>query len=453
MVILFVFGIGSAVILAQPASPSIFVIQNVTVIDGTGKPALPGMRVTVRDGRIESVESMQTKAKISDGAKVIEGKGKFLIPGLWDMHVHLVDIDEVALPVLPIYGVTSVRDMGGDVQKLMAWRSRIESGELLGPRIKICGPMLEGKWEQKPGARTDHISVSTPDEARSIVNKLADEGVDCIKMRTFASPETYFALAATAKERGIPLVGHAPWGVDPIQASNAGQKSFEHAYYPWPWAEIAPEKKKEIEDTFRKNGSMIVPTFITWEAFRFPFETVSAVINDYDAKSDPRLKLVSPALRKNWLSGLEDMKPQNIGSPGWKKALDQVYEQVADMHDQGVGIMAGTDTGATMTYPGAALHQELKLFVTRCRFTPMDAILSATIMPAKFFKMEDRLGTIQAGKFADMVLLNADPLKDISNIDRIEGVMLRGKWLDRAALDKSLANVEKRINEARQNAK
>ena len=253
---------------------SLYVINNVTVIDGTGKPAQAHMTVILSEGRIESIEPIAQNARVPKGAILIDGKGKFLIPGLWDTHLHLVDIGEVAIPVLPACGITSVRDMGGDVPKLKAWRSQIERGMLIGPRIKFCGPMLEGAWNPtSAGGRTDHWVVANPDQARKIVNELADEGVDCIKMRSYASAETYFALAAAARERRLPLVGHAPWGVEPILSSDAGQVSYEHGYYPWPWKDLAPEKKADIENTFRKNGSIIVPTLIGWETFRFPVET------------------------------------------------------------------------------------------------------------------------------------------------------------------------------------
>ena len=139
------------------------------------------------------------------------------------------------------------------------------------------------------------------------------------------------------------------------------------------------------------------------------------------------------------------MKSQHPGTAGWNTAIDQLYEQVAEMHDHGVGIMAGTDSGATMVYPGAALHQELKLLVKKCRFTPMDALLSATIIPAKFFHLESVLGTIEPGKFADLVLLSDDPLKDIGNVRKINGVMLAGQWLDRSALDKLILQTKSSI--------
>lgn len=417
-------------------------IKNVNVITMNKEPVLVNQTVLIKNGIVAEIGA---NVDIPKDALKINGSGKYLIPGLWDTHVHLGDIGEEAIPALTTYGITSVRDMGGDIAKLKNWRSQIESGKLIGPRIKFCGPMLEGKTDALPAGRTDHWLVANPEQARETVNKLAGEGVDCIKIRTFANPETYFALAASAKEHSLLLVGHAPWGIDPIQSSNAGQSSYEHGWYPDSWKDLAPEKKAEIENTFRKNGSLIVPTLIAWETRRFPFETVNAVVNDYAAKSDPRLKLVSLSLRKNWLSDLLDLKKMGIGSPEWGKALDSEFEQIAEMHSHGVEVMAGTDTGATMVYLGAALHQELKLLVNKCRFTSIEALLTATVIPSKFFKMEDKLGTIEKGKIADLVLLSADPLQDISNIQKIDGVISNGKWMNRMELDKITSEVEKKI--------
>ena len=277
-------------------SSDTYVIRHVTVIDGTGKPAQSDMRVRIVGNRITSIERDSAGKPKADAEQDIDGTGKFLIPGLWDSHIHLSDVGEAAIPILTTYGITSVRDMGGDPAWLRQIRELIGAHRLVGPRVKFCGPMLEGKWEPKQAhdkARTDHWVVSNPSEAAATVNRLAADSVDCIKMRSYADASTYFALAAAAKSVGLPLTGHAPWGIDAIEASNAGQKSFEHAFYPWPWKDLDPKRKEAIEDTFRKNGSLVVPTLIAWQTFRFDTKTIGAVVKDYSATSDPRLKNVS----------------------------------------------------------------------------------------------------------------------------------------------------------------
>lgn len=423
-----------------------FVIRDVTVIDGTGAPARPHQRVTVRGGRIESVEPDGPGSTAPAGARPIDGTGKFLIPGLWDTHVHLADLGEEAIPLLPTYGITSVRDAGGDPARLASWRSRIESGEIIGPRIRSCGPMLEGEWDPTSvGGRTDHWVVESPERAREIVGRLAAEGVDCIKVRSYATAETFFALAAAAAEHGLPLVVHPLGAIDPVASSDAGVASYEHAFYPWPWNGLAEERKREIESAFRRNGSVVVPTLIAWQTFRLPVETIRARVHDRDAKLDVRSRQVSASLRRNWIFGVEDFEKMSSGSPGWNEAIDQVYEQVAELLDHGVGVMAGTDTGVALVFPGSALHEELELLVRSCRLTPLEALSAATLVPARFFGMEERLGTIEAGKLADLVLLSGDPLEDIANVRKVDGVMLRGRWLDRIALDGLVAEVEKQV--------
>jgi hypothetical protein len=306
--------------LGNAAEPGSYVIRHVRVIDGTGKPSQPNMAVYIRSGRIVSVQPDDGNREGIPGTITIEGTGKFLIPGLWDAHVHLSDIGEVAIPLLPTYGITSVRDMGGDPEFVRDLRDRIAKGDLIGPRVKFCGPMLEGKWDQQPGKRTDHWVVTTPADAKAIVDKLANEGVDCIKVRTYASRETYFALASAAKEHGLIFGGHAPWGIDPIEASNAGQRSFEHAFYPWPWETITTQKKEKIEDTFRTNGSLVVPTLIAWETFRFDLKTIESVVTDYAGKSDPRLALAPTAAGQDAASRITTESMSDFTTPFWNRS-------------------------------------------------------------------------------------------------------------------------------------
>lgn len=439
------------VVLAATLSgqqPERIVISNVTLIDGTGKPALQGTQVVISNGRIESIT--RSPAPAPGGATVIDGTGRFLIPGLWDAHLHLADVGEVAIPALLAYGVTSVRDAGGDPATLRRWRSRTDSGAMTGPRITFCGPMLEGKWDPASvGGRTDHWVVGTTVEARAMVDRLAALDVDCIKVRSFASPDVFFAIAAAAREKRLPLAAHPLGSIDPVAAASAGVGTIEHAFYPWPWDTLPAFRKKQIADAFRTSGSLVVPTLIAWETFRSTPQAIAATVDGVATAADARAKLVSPALHRNWTFGVDDFRSQNSGSPGWHRAIDQVYEQVAELHEQGVGVMTGTDTGVALVYPGSSLHRELELLVDRCRFTPMDALLSATANPARHMGLFADLGTIEAGKLADAVLLSADPLADIRNLRSIVGVLSRGRWHDRRALDAILSSVEKAIAQAR----
>ena len=430
------------VIAVRVVSAAPIAIRDVTVIDA--KATRPGMTVVIDGSHIVSVGT----AAVPAGAVIIDGRGKFLIPGLWDAHVHLVDIDEPAFGVLVANGITSVRDMGGDVDKLRGWRDAIAKGRLVGPRIKLCGPMLEGKADGI--TRGDHWLVANPAAADATVDKLAGLGVDCIKIRSIADEPTYRALAAAAKRHHLLLVGHAPGGVDAIVASNAGQASFEHGFYPWPWASLPAATKQLVGDTFRTNGSLVTPTFIAWQPFLSPYATIQAVIDDSGGATDPREKTVSAALRRNWVSGFADMKKWRGVDPakthaGWVGALDDAYVELRELHDRGVGIMVGTDTGTTMVFPGAAVHQEIKLLVEKVGLRPIDAIIAATIMPAKHFGLDASLGTIEAGKLADLVVLSADPLADIHNIDAIDTVILDGHVFDHAALKRLIADAERRI--------
>ncbi|HSR98959.1 MAG TPA: amidohydrolase family protein, partial [Kofleriaceae bacterium] len=351
--------------------------------------------------------------------------------------------------VLVAHGVTSVRDMGGDVVRLRDWRAAIATGQLVGPRIRFCGPMLEGNRDALVPGRADHWVVADPAAADATVDRLAGLGVDCIKIRSIADAPTYRALAAAARRHHLPLVGHSPAGVDPLAASAAGQASFEHGFYPWPWTTLSTVAQHRIADAFRRSGSLVTPTLVAWQPFLAPYPTIQAVLDDTRGTTDPRERTVSAALRRNWISGFADRKKWRGSGPAshaaWVKALDDDYRELRDLHDRGVGLLVGTDTGTTMVYPGAAVHQEMKLFVTRLGLRPIDAIIGATILPAKHFGLEADLGTIEAGKLADLVVLSADPLADIKNIEAIDSVILDGRLFDHAALQRLVGDAERRI--------
>ena len=449
-------GIG-AVGRAQ-STPSVLIIHDVTVIDVTGAPAQPHRVVIVRDGKIEEVGNSREGMGGKLSGVHIDGSGKFLIPGLWDMHVHMVFGDwfprgkDVTLPLFIANGVTGVRDMGGDVEVLQQWRKEINAGTLIGPRMVISGPMLDGPHPRFPSS----LAITTPDDGRRAVDDLKQRGVDFIKLQSLIPREAVFAVAEEARKQGIPFVGHVPDSVRASEASNAGQKSFEHLIGIF-------EGSSPLEDAFLKgpkNEGQFLSTFDparaaalfallaknhTWQCPTLVWERGGNLIDQNDFAHDSRARYV-PAYWKDvtWKRFTEQIVHEfNTDDLATRKRfVEKELEIVNAMHRAGIPFLAGTDTPpGVYILPGFSLHEELQRFVA-AGFTTMEALQTATLNPAKFLGMEDRLGTIEKGKLADLVLLDANPLDDIRNTQSIAAVIVNGRYLSRAELDKILAGVE-----------
>lgn len=434
--------------------PRALVIRNVTLIDGTGSSPRQHTTLVITGQRISAIS--RDKNLRVPGAKLVEATGKFAIPGLWDMHVHLTFASEVSLPLFVSYGVTSVRDMGSDLAQVQSWRRRIEDGSLWGPRIKSCGPMLESAQamrELKESGISEanlrlHMAVTDPQQAREVVSSLARQGVDCIKMRSYENSETYFALAAAAKSAGLKLVGHAPWGIDPVQASDAGQATFEHGFYPWPLDKVAPSEKQNIFEHFLRNDSMIDPTLVSWEGRAMPFADVEAIVNDWRGRIDSRRRQLSPVLVDRWCENLLERKQENReGEKKWHEVIDSMAADVGTMHKAGVGVLAGTDVGGVLSYPGSGVHEEMQLLVSKVHLAPMEALMSATSLPAKAVGSDHETGTIQEGKLADIVLLDSDPSEDIANVNKIYSVILDGHYLNAKDIQQIRVRVEHMVQQ------
>ena len=443
---------------AQSASLSVLIIHNVTIIDTNGGPVQSHRTVIVRDGRIaEIIDSDKDTSRKLRGVHV-NGTAKFLIPGLWDMHVHIVFGDwfprgkEVTLPLFIANGVTGVRDMGSELETLQAWRKEIDAGTLIGPRMWISGPMLDGPQPRFPSS----IAITTPDDGRRAVDDLKKRGADFIKLQSLIPRDAVFAIADEAKKQGITFVGHVPDAVRASEASNAGQKSFEHLIGIF-------EGSSPLEDEFIKGGkneTRFLSTYDpvraaalftllaknhTWQCPTLVWERGGNLIDEADFAHDTRAKYV-PASWKDvtWKRFTEQIVHEfnTDDSATRKHFVAKELEVVNAMHRAGIQFLAGTDTPpGVYIFPGFSLHEELQRFVA-AGFTPMEALQTATLNPAKFLGMEDRLGTVEKGKLADLVLLDANPLDDIRNTQKIDGVIVRGRYLPRADLDKMLAGVE-----------
>jgi imidazolonepropionase-like amidohydrolase len=437
-----VFGTGPSVVAAQPNA---IVITSVTVIDGSGGAARPDMTVTVRGGRVVAVESAASAPPAPDAA-IVDGRGKFLIPGLWDMHVHLAKAGPGSLPLLVANGVTSVRDMGGDAALLRAWRDDIEAGRLLGPRVKWAGPMIESaervarmrkRGTHEPIDRFRAV-VADPGSAQRVVDSIARLGVDFIKLRNVESDDTYRAIAAAAQQRGLPLVGHAS-DVSFEDVLRAGQRSVEHVVYPSLQQRTPRDRAKLIAEMARRRIALVPTAVSYYQSIDLSSSRIRRIIADSLGTADPRRRYVDGYLLEDWREQLDE-RPGGVRATIQGAVVGQIHrgavKDAKEMRRAGVPILPGSDLAVIGIYPGSSLHDELLLFVEKLGMTPMDAIVSATRQPAEFFGMDDSLGTIAPGRIADLVLLDADPLTDIRNVRRISAVIVRGQLLDRAALDK-----------------
>lgn len=463
---------------SQPkAQQNILAISDVTVIDATGAPAKPNMTVIVTGDRITEI-AQTGKVAIPKNAQVIDGKGKFLIPGLWDMHVHTVwkGNPERFFPMFIANGVTGVRDMASDLGFLQQLRKDINDGKLVGPRL-IGGPMVDGPMPIWP---VPSISISNEADARKTVASIKDSGADFIKVYSLIPRPAYFALADEARKRGIPLGGHVPISVSAAEASDAGQKSIEHMegiLLACSTAEpelrkIIEESIKDAKDTDQVRASLVralddtysrlLETYSqekaaalfarfakngTWQAPTLVVHRVGAFIDDKDFTNDPRLKYVRRALRDSW-KNQDDFRLKNRtaeSSALGKRLLQKRLEIILLMHRAGVKMLAATDALILYVFPGFSLHDELELFV-KAGLSPMEALQTATRNPAVYLGLNDIVGTAEPGKKADLVLLEANPLEDISNTRRINAVIVNGRLLPRNSLDKMLEDAEAAAN-------
>jgi len=443
---------------AQSSAPAL-IIHNVTIVD-TAYGSLHSHRtIIVRDGKIAEVKDPVANTDRKLAGIHVDGLGKFLIPGLWDMHVHMIFGDwfprgkEVTLPLFIANGITSVRDMGGELDVLQQWRKEISAGTLIGPRIVMSGPMLDGPQPRFPSS----IAIKTPEDGQRAVDDLKARGADFIKLQSLIPRDAVFAVADEAHKQGIPFVGHVPDSVRASEMSNAGQKSFEHLIGIF-------EGASPLEDEFLK-GSKGPGKFLatydparaaklfellaknqTWQCPTLVWERGGNLIDEADFGHDIRAKYV-PAYWKDvtWKRFTDQIVHEFNTDDRFtrKRFVEKELEVVKAMQRAGISFLAGTDTPpGVYIFPGFSLHEELQRFVA-AGFTPFEALQTATINPAKFFGMQDRLGTVERGKLADIVLLDANPLDDIRNTQKISGVIVGGRYFSRKDLDEMLAGVEK----------
>jgi imidazolonepropionase-like amidohydrolase len=456
--LLLVLGILAGCAKTEPAGTA---ITNVTVID-----AANGVRenqTVVFDGdQIISVSSADTELR---AAESIDGTGKFLIPGLWDAHVHLT-YDDRFIDIMPAlflsYGITSVRDTGGLMHKMLPVVEGMRVDGAIAPRVFFAGPLLDGNFVVYDGVSRPEIGVrnATPDDARQMIRDLKEQGVDFIKIYEMVRPDIFEAMVETAGELGLPIDSHVPLS---MRAGTAGPAvdSIEHLRnIELDCANNAPELHETRLELLRNPDGLSgyelrsslhslqrLPAIVNYDEERCDevLDTLTSTIQVPTLRLGA-LNLSPPFLKDDWQDALSRV-PADVREE-WTAAVKDVAENPVDdfttfgewalflvgrMHARGVPVGAGTDTPIFLSVPGFSLHSELE-YLVRAGLSPLEAIRSATIRPAEFFSLQDEMGTIEASKKADLVLLDADPLEEISNTRRISAVVTKGNYYDIKAL-------------------
>jgi imidazolonepropionase-like amidohydrolase len=459
--IAFAISLDTASAQVQTPPSAQIAISHVTLIDPDKASVEHDAMVIIEGDHIGTV-LIGAMVKLPGDTRLIDGHGKFLIPGLWDMHVHSAFGDwfpggrDIILPLFIANGVTGVRDMGGDLPVLLDWRKQIAAGKIPGPRMVFSGPMLDAVLPSGKLRFPSSIAVTTPDSARAAVDQLKSQGADFIKVQSVISHDAYLAAAAEAHRQNLPFVGHVPDKVRITETVTAGQKSIEHLMGSFEGCSSEEQKfidgqgntKLLLSTTDQKKCGALLALLAktqTWQCPTLAWQRGGTFLDQRDLAHDPLGKYV-PAFWRDvtWKRFYDEMIPdlQKDSLELRKEYFARNLKMVADMRRAGVPFLAGTDTApAIFVLPGFSLHDELANFV-EAGFTPMEALQTATSNPAKFFGTESAQGSIAKGKVADLVLLDADPLTDIHNTRKIEAVIANGHLYDRAALDALLRGAE-----------
>jgi imidazolonepropionase-like amidohydrolase len=463
----------TSLLFASPVwSSEPIVITGATVIDGTGAPPQTGLSLVIEGERI-AVLGKSADIAVPANAHVIHAEGKYVIPGLWDMHVHWYD--EPSLPLFLVNGVTGVRIMCGFPVHLR-WRSEVLGGKLLGPRFNLAGPIVDGPhpvW-------LDSIRAANATEGRRAVRTIKSAGYDCVKIYNYLPRDAFLGVAEEAKRLDMPLVGHVPYAVSALEATDARQKSIEHlnaislacssreTELRKRWlAPLDPEAPAtavhlrfdiEAEESYDaekaailfahlvKNGAWVTPTLLVRHDH--------AGLRDREPASDPHVRWLPQSLAARWktrrAATLERLGAADFDN--YKRSSRKELELVKALHVNGVRLLAGTDTGALDCYAGFSLHEELELMV-QAGLTPLEALQTATRNVGEYLGKQSGVGTIEKGKLADLVLLDANPLDDIRNARKIHAVVTSGRVFQPDDLKRLLHEVEESCKKENESSK
>jgi Amidohydrolase family len=438
-------------------------IQNITTID-PNDGAREGQTVIIRDGKILRI-APTADLKLSSTNHIIDGTGKFLIPGLWDAHIHFAYIESLAphmFDLFLLYGITSVRDTGGEIDFVFKWREAARANPTEAPRVMVAGPLLDGVPTvydgSKPAFPPLGVGSGSVEAITRLTKKLDSLDVDFLKAYEMLTPEQFYKVMEMAKRFGLKVTGHVPLSMDVIGASNAGLNSMEHfrnlelscasnaeelliqrhamlkkgknlpggelrSGIHTAQRQIAVEnydenKANEILQTLAKNQTWQIPTLALNTGFtRRPYN---------QPEWQKSFEYLPDALRDEWKMTIQASmgdapEPFRVQYSQW------MLNMAAKVHKAGIPMMAGTDTPIGFLTPGLSLHEELIIMV-EAGMTPQEALQTATVNPARYFNLENELGSIKESQWADLLILTANPLEDIRNTQSIFVVMKQGKY-------------------------
>jgi imidazolonepropionase-like amidohydrolase len=459
-------GFALAAAAAAPAGAQI-AITNVTVIDVEAGRPRRNMTVIVDGDRISAV-GRASLVRVPRGSRIVSGAGRFLIPGLWDMHAHVDDQGAWVFPLYVANGVTGIRDMGSHLDRLAEWRAARHRGEAV-PRIIAAGPIVTGVVDD-PDPRLVRVADSVG--AIQAVDTLVGRGVDFVKVHDWLTTPTYLGIVAAARRRGIAVTGHVPVAVHPLEAAAAGQRSIEHQLSAWADYLVYASS---LESTFVRRARALIgkpfdPARLIGSWPTPELDSLTASFNHAKADSlaaamarmgvwhtptlhvfstvfllppdsaaslrSPRLRYVPTSLQASLRAILADaaqLSRDTARLAARARMRDLHADMVRRLHRAGVPLLAGTDAVPVypLTVPGFTLHDEL-LALVRAGVPAAAALRAATFEPARYLAATDSLGTVAPGRLADLVLLDANPLLDIRNTSRINAIILRGRLIDGA---------------------
>ncbi|WP_266158321.1 amidohydrolase family protein [Dyella silvatica] len=412
---------------AKHATGKRLAITNATLIDGTGATPRRVAVVYVEGGRISKIMASGSLPQASDKLDVIDGSGKYLMPGLWDMHAHYEQVEWG--PIYLAAGVTTVRDCGNEFDFITTVRDAVQSGRGIGPRLLIAG-LVDGTGPITLGA----VTADTPEQAREVVRRYKNAGAVQIKIYSSMKPDLVPVIADEAHKLGLTVTGHVPEGMTTEQAVVAGYDGINHISFvsrdllhmergkPVPPIDFTSPDAKQQLALFKSHQTVFDDTIVLYQTLSrssaTPLETL-----------EPGITHVASSLA----AALNASGAPPAKAADFAQRYAAVLATLRELHRQGLTIVAGTDQDV----PGYSLHRELEIYV-QAGFTPMEALQAATSVPARVLKLDKELGTLQVGKRADMLLLDADPLADIRNTRRIAKTISGGVVYDPAPLWQSV---------------